>query len=275
MDGQQIIKRNTLFLWKINKSLNSIIYIKENYKVLNSFIEINDFLEEKMSTFFIYCCAFFDFMLDFEYSKNSKICKNKKQYDKMHKTMFPNINYIYYNRDKLFAHKDVEYKMALFDDIEITAKKMKEVCSTISFFTQKYKKVTFASPDNCFFEPSFEFNFFSYDELLFRYINGITPEKESKYKEKVFLKNNKETKFPVKEFKHYSQLNHLNGFYTIHYYYGLKGLPQDVYTKDRDFMLGKEIAKNNFLYLYLKVDLSSLEEKTMSFLNIFNLIINQ
>ena len=84
------------YLIDAKKCIDSLLYINDNYDKLSN-LNLREIIENKIRHFYINLCVVFDK----SFSKN-ELGKIKKSSDA--------VNHIYYERDKNYAHKDVDYK---------------------------------------------------------------------------------------------------------------------------------------------------------------------
>ena len=161
---------NTYYFIKAFRCVCSLLYYEENIEKCK-YINAQDFVEEKLHKFYINICSLID--IHCEISKNKE---GKNKYKKELKLKHPLLNWVFYERDKNAAHKDFNYIPNLDIKLSDLITKMKEtikitsiVCNNILIDDNKYKYI----------------NYYKYDPLLFRYIDGITPEIEKKFREDI------------------------------------------------------------------------------------------
>lgn len=144
------------------KCVDSLLYINTNIKKKCN-LEVREIVESKLRLFYINLCVVFD------HSFSKSQLKILKGTDEM-------IRKIYYERDKNYAHKDIDYfkeENIEFNAIIVKLKKELEYC---------YNKCSDSLPK------SITLDYVSYDKNLFRFIHQITPELENRI-ESVFYKN--------------------------------------------------------------------------------------
>ena len=154
---------NTEYFINAFRCVCSLNYLEKHNEICQ-FINAKDFIDGKLHRFYINLCALVDIHCD--YSKNKK---NRAIYKKMLKTMYPAFDWIFYERDKNAAHKDSNYKINLDINMPELINKMKKAIST----TQNICSNVLSD--------KIEYEYYAYDSLLFRYINGITPSLEKDF----------------------------------------------------------------------------------------------
>lgn len=159
---------NTEYFINAFRCICSLLYLEEHNEVCQ-FINSKDFIEGKLHRFYINLCALVDIHCEYSMS-NSK----RASYKKMLKIMCPAFDWIFYERDKNAAHKDSDYVVdidrsmpGLIAKMKIAISTTKNICSNIISDKIKYE-------------------YYSYDSLLFRYVNGITPNLEKVFNENFY-----------------------------------------------------------------------------------------
>lgn len=167
---------NTKYFVDAFRCVCSLSYLQEHNE-LCQFINAQDFIDGKLHRFYINLCALVDIHCDI-----SKSNSERPKYKKMLRTMCPAFNWIFYERDKNAAHKDSDYKINLDISLFDVITKMKNAISTT------------ISICGDVFSDKIEYNYYSYDSLLFRYVNGITPKLEKAFNDCIYVKPNFDTK---------------------------------------------------------------------------------
>ena len=148
------------YLIDAKKDVDSVWYIAENVPIIAN-INLREKEESVLRDFYVNCCN----VLDKSFPKKKKeICKNDEI-----------IARIYYERDKKYAHKDEDYKAIPFNSFS-------ELC-------ERMKKQLIHVREVCadFLPKEITFDFVPHDKGLFRFINGLTAEKEEEIKRKKYI----------------------------------------------------------------------------------------
>lgn len=148
------------YLIDAKKDVDSVWYIAENVPIIAN-INLREKEESVLRDFYVNCCN----VLDKSFHKKKKeICKNDEI-----------IARIYYERDKKYAHKDEDYKAIPFNSFSELGERMKKqlihVCEVCADFLPE--EITL--------------DFVPHDKGLFRFINGLTAEKEEEIKRKKYI----------------------------------------------------------------------------------------
>ena len=152
------------YLIDAKKCIDSLLYIDENIdNILN--LNIYEIIEAKLRHFYINLCILLDNGL------SSTILKNLKKEDVI-------IKNIYYERDKNYAHKDINYERKEFDNRKsLICKLQKEIEYCFKVCKEKLPKCI-------------TINYVSYDKNLFRFANQISPILEKELKNVLYSNNN-------------------------------------------------------------------------------------
>lgn len=144
------------YLIEAKKGVDSILFIEDNKKELLN-IGIRDEVESRRQQFYINCGE----VLDARFSKKEKreICASNEI-----------IQAVYYERDKHYAHKDIDYRPKEYRTLYEMADVMKTQIRCI------HKECSDNLPKNI------TLNFVSHDKRLFRQIYHITSQIEEKIK---------------------------------------------------------------------------------------------
>lgn len=164
------------YLIDAKKCVDSIMFIKENHSSLTN-INLRKKVSGFKNDFYINCAIVMDHALN---NKKRKELKSKDQI----------IKKIYYERDKNSAHKDEDYKSTEYSSLDDMVTDLKNQSIHV-------KKI-------CSDElPSvITLDFVAYDSELFRFIRGITPEKENLINEEKYpLKKDAEINNEGKSYK--------------------------------------------------------------------------
>lgn len=151
---------NTKYFIDAFRCVCSLSYLEENFDICY-FIDSKDFIDGKLHKFVINLCSLVDIHCKYSIS-NSK----RPSYKKMLKTMCPSFDWMFYERDKNAAHKDLDYKITSNINILELIKKMKQAIKTTEIVCSNV------------ISDKIKYEYYSYDSLLFRYVNGITPNLE-------------------------------------------------------------------------------------------------
>ena len=156
----------TRYLIDSKKCIDSLLYIELNFnKIIN--LDLREIIESKLRLFYINLCV----VLDYSFSRKER--KELKKNDKI-------VEKIYYERDKNYAHKDIDYEKIVsieLSDIVHKVKKELEYC-----FELCRKKL----PSNI------TIDYVSYDRNLFRFANSITPLIEEQINKTLYRVSKKE-----------------------------------------------------------------------------------
>lgn len=128
-------------------------------------LDLYEIIEAKLRHFYINLCILLDNGL------SSTILKNLKKEDDI-------IKNIYYERDKNYAHKDINYERKEFDNRKsLICKLQKEIEYCFKVCKEKLPKCI-------------TINYVSYDKNLFRFANQISPILEKELKNVLYSNNN-------------------------------------------------------------------------------------
>lgn len=152
------------YLIDAKKCIDSLLYIDENIDNISN-LNIYEIIEAKLRHFYINLCILLDNGL------SSTILKKLKKED-------DNIKNIYYERDKNYAHKDINYERKEFDNRKsLICKLQKEIEYCFKVCKEKLPKCI-------------TINYVSYDKNLFRFANQISPILEKELKNVLYSNNN-------------------------------------------------------------------------------------
>lgn len=181
------------------ESIDSMWYISSNTDYLKN-LSLSKIFNSKRSDYYINCAAVLDKSICNTTSKKKTICNIDSQ-----------INHIYYERDKHYAHKDFDYisitpYKSLLDEVEYLKKELIHVF------------------DMCrdYFPIEFTIDFVCFDSEYYRIVNHIDPNQEDKLKNLLFpLRNIKMSYSSTKELKiihnsyELNQINDLSNYCTL------------------------------------------------------------
>jgi len=152
------------YLIDAKKCIDSLLYIDENIDSISN-LDLYEIIEAKLRHFYINLCILIDNGFG---KKEAKVLKKDD----------PIINGIFYERDKNYAHKDINYERKEFDNRKILIYKLKkELNHCLKVCKEKL-------PD------CITINYVSYDKNLFRFANQISPILEKELKNVLFSDNN-------------------------------------------------------------------------------------
>lgn len=154
---------NTKYFIDAVRCVCSLLYFYEHGGI-SQFIDSIDFVDGKLHRFYINLCALVDIHCDLTKSKSERV-----HYKRMLRVMCPSLNWIFYERDKNAAHKDVDYDVTKVLLASVVVEKMKHAIDTVHCVCAN----TISS--------EISVCYYAYDPLLFRYVNGITPALEKKW----------------------------------------------------------------------------------------------
>lgn len=147
------------YLIDAKKDVDSVWYIAENVPIIAN-INLREKEESILRDFYVNCCNVLDKSFP---KKKSVICRDDEI-----------IKRIYYERDKKYAHKDDDYKAIPFNSLSELCERMKDQLTHVREVCAEFlpKEITL--------------DFVPHDKELFRFINGLTAEKEEEIKKKKF-----------------------------------------------------------------------------------------
>lgn len=214
---------NTEYLIQAFRCVCSLTYLEKHSEICQ-LINAKDFIDGKLHRFYINICALVDIHCDCTVS-NSKC----SAYKKMLKTMCPSYDWTFYERDKNAAHKDADYMSRSDISLVEIIKKMKHAIST-----------TMSVCANIISD-KIEFEYYAYDPLLFRYVNGITPELEKAFNESIYIKQQFGEKdcIVIQNISDAKQVRNLdpNEHYGVFCTNGLMGQPYDMLEHRQDMCI--------------------------------------
>ena len=141
------------------KCVDSIWYIADNVKLIAN-INLREKVDLILHNFYINVCT----VLDNTFIKKKKeLCAKDKIVER-----------IYYERDKKYAHKDINYKPTPFNNFyELKDRLINQIVHVRNLCKQMLPKIL-------------TLDFVPHDKELFRFINGLTAEKEEEIKRKKY-----------------------------------------------------------------------------------------
>lgn len=140
------------YLIDAKKRVDSMRFIEDHFNELK-YVNIRELINNNLREFYIDCVI----ILDKVFSK-----AEKRDLKKSNET----IQRIYYERDKNYAHKDLDYEKVSYDSLnKMNLDLIKKIETVHEICEDKLPKVL-------------TLDFLSYDPLLFRLVNGINREKE-------------------------------------------------------------------------------------------------
>ena len=141
------------------KCVDSIWFIAENISLIAN-INLREKTNSILNAFYINVCT----VLDNAFPKQKKeLCSKDKIIER-----------VYYERDKNYAHKDINYKSIPFNNFyELKDRLVKQIIHIRNLCKQMLPKVL-------------TLDFVPHDIELFRFINGLTAEKEEEIKSKKY-----------------------------------------------------------------------------------------
>ncbi len=148
------------YLIDAKKDVDSVWYIAENVPIIAN-INLLEKEESILRDFYVNCCNVLDKSFP---KKKSVICRDDEI-----------IKRIYYERDKKYAHKDDDYKAIPFNSLSELCERMKDQLTHVREVCAEYlpKEITL--------------DFVPHDKELFRFINGLTADKEEEIKRKKYI----------------------------------------------------------------------------------------
>lgn len=158
------------YLIDAKKSVDSIMYIKQNYLKLN--INLREKIKEKRNIFYINCCV----ILDNSYKNKRKLIEG----DEIAKNL-------YYERDKNTAHKDKNYEAKRYNNLNDLIKEMKSQLRHV-------KKICSSKLPEVI-----TLDFMAHDAELFRFVNGISKTMEIEIKERKIKQFREGSNFSIED----------------------------------------------------------------------------
>lgn len=152
------------YLIDAKKCIDSLLYIDENIDSISN-LDLYEIIEAKLRHFYINLCILIDNGLGI---KEAKVLKKDD----------PIINSIFYERDKNYAHKDINYERKELDNRKTLIYKLKKKLNHCL-------KVCKEKLPDCI-----TINYVSYDKNLFRFANQISPILEKELKNVLYSNNN-------------------------------------------------------------------------------------
>lgn len=214
---------NTEYYIQAFRCVCSLLYLEKHIEVCQ-FIDSKDFIDGKLHRFYINLCALVDIHCDYTVS-NSK----RSAYKKMLRTMCPSYDWIFYERDKNAAHKDCNYLYKFDITLSDLLTKMKKAINTTKYVCSNI------------ISDVVECEYYDYDSLLFRYVNGITPELEKIFNDSIYVKPQFDEKdcFAIQNIADAKQVRNLdsNEQYCVVCTNGLMGQPYDMLEHRQDMCI--------------------------------------
>lgn len=148
------------YLIDAKKRIDSMYFIEDHFDELK-YVNKRELINNNLREFYIDCVIILDKVL----SKGEK-----RDFKKNNKT----IQRIYYERDKNYAHKDLDYEKVTYDSLnKMNLDLIKKIETVHEVCKDKLPE-------------SLTLDFLSFDPLLFRLVNGINREKEFAILEKKY-----------------------------------------------------------------------------------------
>lgn len=175
--------------------------------------------------------------------------------------MCPAFNWIFYERDKNAAHKDSDYIINSNISMSELIIKMKNAISTTKVVCSNV------------ISNKIEYEYYAYDSLLFRYVNGITPDLEKAFNDSIYIKQQHDEKNPnvFKTITDARQVRNLksNDDYCVVCTNGLMGQPYDMLEHRQDMCFKLNAWQDCDTWVTMKND--EIEEMLQLFFNLFDL----
>ena len=246
---------NTEYFIEAFRCICSLSYLEEHNEICQ-FINSKDFIDGKLHRFYINLCALVDIHCNYSVSSSKQ-----SKYKKMLKTMCPAFNWIFYERDKNAAHKDSNYKINLDINMSELIIKMKNAINTTKFVCSNV------------ISDKVEYDYYVYDSLLFRYVNGITPDLEKTINNSIYIRQQCESENSV-VFKVITDTRQVRSLkfndYCIVCTNGLMGQPYDMLEHRQDMCFKLNAWKNCDTWVTLKNN--EAEEMLQVFFNFLDLV---
>ncbi len=211
---------NTEYFVQAIRCICSLTYLDEHNEICQ-FINAKEFIDGKLQRFYINLCALVDIHCDYTVSNDKR-----KSYKKMLKTMCPSFEWIFYERDKNAAHKDTDYILRTDTTLSEVIIKMKQAVKTTKSVCANI------------ISDKIEYEYYAYDPLLFRYVNGITLELENSFNDNIYIKQcfDKKDCTTIQDISDAKQVRKLdnNKHYGVVCTNGLMGQPYDMLEHRQD-----------------------------------------
>lgn len=206
---------NTEYFIEAFRCACALSYLEEHNEICQ-FINTKDFIDSKLHRFYINVCALVDIHCEY-FVSNSK----RASYKKMLKTMCPSYDWIFYERDKNAAHKDSDYLVETDVSLSELIIRMKQALNVTKIICANI------------ISDKIEYEYYSYDSLLFRYVNGITPGLEKELNSNIYKNyqiNNKNLALfeAISDSRQVRNLKQPNTNYCVVCTNGLMGQPYDM-----------------------------------------------
>lgn len=252
---------NTKYFIDALRCVCSLLYFYEHIEI-SQFIDPIDFVDGKLHRFYINLCALVDMHCDLTKSKSEQV-----RYKRMLRVMCPSLNWIFYERDKNAAHKDIDYDVTKTVDAHVIIAKMKQAINTVQCVCSNTISLTVSI---CYY---------AYDPLLFRYVNGITPILENKMNEyfRFYPDPSNMKGYFVKSFdviwdaRQMRMLNDSHG-YGIIVRRGLIGQPYDLLQHLEDFCIKLNVMSGSDCWVSFKNHEDEVSESVCRLLRIMDLL---
>lgn len=158
------------YLIDAKKSIDSIMYIKQNHQKLN--INLREKITEKRNKFYINCCV----ILDYSFKSKRKLIIE----DEIAKNL-------YYERDKNSAHEDRDYEAKRYEDFKDLIKEMK-------IQLRHVKKICSSRLPEVL-----TLDFMAHDAELFRLVNRVSKKEEEEIKDRKVKQFREWSKFSMED----------------------------------------------------------------------------
>ena len=248
---------NTEYFINAFRCICALSYLEKHNEICR-FINAKDFIDGKLHRFFINLCALVD--KHCEYAISSK----RSAYKKMIKTMCPAFNWMFYERDKNAAHKDSNYNVTLNMNVSMPKliRKMKHAIRTVECICSDV------------ISDKIEYEYYAYDSLLFRYVNGITPSLEKSFNDIIYIKPQLEPKdaiffYNISDARQVRYLEQDINYCAI-CTNGLMGCPYDMLEHRQDFCFIVNAWLNHDLWVTLNN--SDAKKMLQKFFRVLNLL---
>lgn len=175
--------------------------------------------------------------------------------------MCPAFDWIFYERDKNAAHKDSDYIINLDMSMSELIIKMKNAISTTKNICSNV------------ISDKIKYEYYAYDSLLFRYVNGITPDLEKAFNDSIYIKRQCDDKNSV-VFKTISDARQVRNLksdddYCVVGTNGLMGQPYDMLEHRQDMCFKLNAWQNYDTWVTMKND--EAEEMLQLFFDLLDL----
>lgn len=176
--------------------------------------------------------------------------------------MCPAFDWIFYERDKNAAHKDSDYIINLDISMHGLIVKMKKALRTTKNICSNI------------ISGKIEYEYYEYDPLLFRYVNGITPELEKLFNDQIYDKPRLDTNNAIhlQNITDARQVRNLKQGedYCVMCTNGLMGQPYDMLEHRQDMCFKLNAWKN--CDVWFSIEKSDAEAMLNKFFVLFGLL---